>query len=133
MLEPFKALMMIMGMGVKGSGEAESWLGKATGVESEISGTVEKNGGGDPKELGRSTEEGEGERKTNQECDRRINLTRTKIVMKTPPETQGEMKSQHQGGATPGTLFPLQPRVTVCPAAQQQMLLVSCPHRLTLS
>lgn len=42
-LEPFKALMMIMGMGVKGSGEAESWLGKATGVESEISGTVEKN------------------------------------------------------------------------------------------
>lgn len=41
-LEPFEVLMTIMEMGVKGGGEAESWLGKATEVESEISGTSEK-------------------------------------------------------------------------------------------
>lgn len=40
-LEPFEVLMTIMEMGVKGGGEAESWLGKATEVESEISGTGE--------------------------------------------------------------------------------------------
>lgn len=38
-LEPFKALMTAVEMGVKGSGEAKSCLGKATGVESEIRGT----------------------------------------------------------------------------------------------
>lgn len=44
-LEPFKASMMVIEMGVKGSGEAKSWLGKDTGVESEIRGTGEKNRG----------------------------------------------------------------------------------------
>lgn len=45
--EPLEALMMVMEMGVKGSGEAESWLGKATGVESEIRGTGGKKQGGE--------------------------------------------------------------------------------------
>lgn len=40
--------MMIMEMGVKGSGEAESCLGEATGVESEISGTGEEKTGENP-------------------------------------------------------------------------------------
>lgn len=58
-LEPFKALMTAAEMGVKGSGEAKSCLGKATGVESEIRGTGEKNRGKKTqKELGRSTEPG---------------------------------------------------------------------------
>lgn len=44
-LEPFKALMTAAEMGVKGSGEAKSWLGKATGVESEIRGIGGKKQG----------------------------------------------------------------------------------------
>lgn len=132
-LEPFKTLMMIMGMGVKGSGEAESWLGKATGVESEISGTVEKNRGGkkNPKEIAQ-TQEGKEEGKTDQECDSRINLTEPRCDENPSRNKRGNEKPTPSWSNTWSSLS-LATQGQFVPAAQQQMLLVSCPHRPTPS